>query len=81
MTFDLTLDPGRLSPRATFEETKTRNLTRVRILGLRQYCETVKLLFQVKGPQSPRDGAILRLGKEEVGCALVFALAQHLACR
>ncbi|KAI5131979.1 Integrin Alpha-X [Manis pentadactyla] len=46
VTFDLTLDPGRLSPRATFEETKTRNLTRVRILGLRQYCETVKLLFQ-----------------------------------
>uniref|UniRef100_A0A8C0L9E3 Integrin subunit alpha X n=1 Tax=Canis lupus dingo TaxID=286419 RepID=A0A8C0L9E3_CANLU len=45
VTFDLTLDPGRQSPRAIFEETKTRNLTRVQVLGLRQYCETVKLLL------------------------------------
>ncbi|XP_035974885.1 integrin alpha-X isoform X2 [Halichoerus grypus] len=45
VTFDLTLDPGRQSPRAIFEETKTWNLTRVRVLGLRQYCETVKLLL------------------------------------
>ncbi|XP_044928429.1 integrin alpha-X isoform X3 [Mustela putorius furo] len=43
VTFDLTLDPGRQSPRAIFEETKTRNLTRVRVLGLSQHCETVKL--------------------------------------
>ncbi|XP_022382124.1 integrin alpha-X isoform X2 [Enhydra lutris kenyoni] len=43
VTFDLTLDPGRQSPRAVFEETKTRNLTRVRVLGLSQHCETVKL--------------------------------------
>nr|XP_012423777.1 PREDICTED: integrin alpha-X isoform X2 [Odobenus rosmarus divergens] len=45
VTFDLTLDPGRQSPRAIFEETKTWNLTRVRVLGLRQHCETVKLLL------------------------------------
>nr|XP_045731362.1 integrin alpha-X-like isoform X1 [Mirounga angustirostris]XP_054363576.1 integrin alpha-X-like isoform X1 [Mirounga angustirostris] len=45
VTFDLTLDPGRQSPRAIFEETKTWNLTRVRVLGLGQYCETVKLLL------------------------------------
>ncbi|XP_047569508.1 integrin alpha-X isoform X2 [Lutra lutra] len=43
VTFDLTLDPGRQSPRAVFEETKTRNLTRVRVLGLSQHCETVRL--------------------------------------
>ncbi|XP_008683564.1 integrin alpha-X [Ursus maritimus] len=45
VTFDLTLDPGRQNPRAIFEETKTWNLTRVRDLGLRQHCETVKLLL------------------------------------
>ncbi|XP_027965700.1 integrin alpha-X-like isoform X4 [Eumetopias jubatus] len=45
VTYDLTLDPGRQSPRAIFEETKTWNLTRVRVLGLRQHCETVKLLL------------------------------------
>lgn len=56
MTFDLTLDPGRQSPRAIFEETKTRNLTRVRVLGLNQHCETVKLHLLVSGPQSPGDG-------------------------
>ncbi|KAK2506729.1 hypothetical protein MC885_017788 [Smutsia gigantea] len=66
VTFDLTLDPGRLSPRAIFEETKTWNLTRVRVLGLRQYCETVKLLF----PACVEDSVtpiILRLNFSLVG--------------
>ncbi|XP_050021973.1 integrin alpha-X-like isoform X1 [Alexandromys fortis] len=45
VTFDLALDPGRLSPRAIFEETKTQALTRVRILGLSRHCETVRLLL------------------------------------
>ncbi|XP_076997265.1 integrin alpha-X isoform X2 [Tamandua tetradactyla] len=45
VTFDLTLDSGRLNPRAIFDETKTRNLTRVRVLGLRKHCEDVKLLL------------------------------------
>ncbi|XP_040609474.1 integrin alpha-X isoform X2 [Mesocricetus auratus] len=45
VTFDLTLDPGRLSPRAVFKETNTQALTRVRSLGLGEYCETVKLLL------------------------------------
>ncbi|XP_037670862.1 integrin alpha-X isoform X2 [Choloepus didactylus] len=45
VTYDLTLDPGRLNPRAIFEETKTRNLTRVRVFGLDWHCETVKLLL------------------------------------
>ncbi|XP_008591417.1 PREDICTED: integrin alpha-X [Galeopterus variegatus] len=43
VTFDLALDPGRLSPRAIFEETKTRTLTRVRVLGLGLHCEPVRL--------------------------------------
>ncbi|KAK7812106.1 hypothetical protein U0070_004567 [Myodes glareolus] len=45
VTFDLALDPGRLSPRAIFEETKTQALSRVRILGLSKHCETVRLLL------------------------------------
>ncbi|ELK35217.1 Integrin alpha-X [Myotis davidii] len=45
VTFDLTLDPGHLSPRAIFKETNTRHLSRVRVLGLRQHCEDVKLLL------------------------------------
>ncbi|XP_054438590.1 integrin alpha-D [Pteronotus mesoamericanus] len=45
VTFDLTLDPGRLNPRAIFKETNTRSLTRVRVLGLGQHCEDVKLLL------------------------------------
>ncbi|XP_051049069.1 integrin alpha-X [Phodopus roborovskii] len=45
VTFDLALDPGRLSPRAIFEETKTQALTRVKTLGLSKDCETVKLLL------------------------------------
>lgn len=79
MTFDLTLDPGRQSPRAIFEETKTWNLTRVRVLGLRQYCETVKLLLLVRGPQSPGDGrdpaAGDGLGREGTGCVLILTVA------
>ncbi|EGW03253.1 Integrin alpha-X [Cricetulus griseus] len=45
VTFDLALDPGRLSPRAIFKETKTQALTRVKTLGLNKYCENVKLLL------------------------------------
>ncbi|XP_012789802.2 integrin alpha-X [Sorex araneus] len=45
VSFDLTLDPGRLNPRAIFEETKTRNLTRVQVLGLGRHCEVQKLLL------------------------------------
>uniref|UniRef100_G1S2Q1 Integrin subunit alpha X n=1 Tax=Nomascus leucogenys TaxID=61853 RepID=G1S2Q1_NOMLE len=36
VTLDLALDPGRLSPRATFQETKNRSLSRVRVLGSAQ---------------------------------------------
>lgn len=79
MTFDLTLDPGRQSPRAIFEETKTRNLTRVQVLGLRQYCETVKLLLLVRGPQNlgyGRDSeAGSGLGREGTGCVLTLTVA------
>lgn len=49
VTFDLTLDPGRLNPRAIFKETNTRHLSRVRVLGLGQHCEDVKLLLPVRG--------------------------------
>ncbi|XP_057604637.1 integrin alpha-X [Hippopotamus amphibius kiboko] len=66
VTFDLTLDPGRLSPRAVFEETKTRNLTRVRDLGLTQHCEAVRLLL----PACVEDSVtpiILRLNFSLVG--------------
>ncbi|KAM5328037.1 integrin alpha-D-like isoform 2-T2 [Glossophaga mutica] len=45
VTFDLTLDPGRLNPRAIFKETSSRSLTHVRVLGLGQHCEDVKLLL------------------------------------
>ncbi|XP_055993651.1 integrin alpha-X-like [Sorex fumeus] len=45
VSFDLTLDPGRLSPRAIFKETKMRNLTRVQVLGLGDHCEVQKLLL------------------------------------
>ncbi|XP_045051379.2 integrin alpha-D isoform X2 [Desmodus rotundus] len=45
VTFDLTLDPGRLNPRAIFKETSSRSLTRVRVLGLGRHCEDVKLLL------------------------------------
>eukprot|EP00069_Balaena_mysticetus_P002983 bmy_00717T0 len=66
VTFDLTLDPGRLSPRAVFEETRTRNLTRVRDLGLTQHCEPVRLLL----PACVEDSVtpiILRLNFSLVG--------------
>ncbi|KAM6166274.1 integrin alpha-X [Erethizon dorsatum] len=45
VTFELTLDPGRLSPRAIFKETNTRTLTQVQVFELGQRCETVKLLL------------------------------------
>uniref|UniRef100_A0A8C5KE67 VWFA domain-containing protein n=1 Tax=Jaculus jaculus TaxID=51337 RepID=A0A8C5KE67_JACJA len=45
VTFDLALDPGRLSPRAIFKETKTRTLIRDKVLGLNRHCEAVKLLL------------------------------------
>lgn len=71
MTFDLTLDPGRLSPRAVFKETKTRNLTRVQVLGLSEHCETVRLLLPVRGGLGPGDGgdseAGSGLGRESTG--------------
>ncbi|XP_043770756.1 integrin alpha-X-like isoform X2 [Cervus elaphus] len=66
VTFDLTLDPGRLSPRAIFQETKTRNLARVRELGLKQHCEAVRLLL----PDCVEDSVtpiILRLNFSLVG--------------
>lgn len=48
VTFDLTLDPGHLSPRAIFKETNTRHLSRIRVLGLQPHCEDVKLLLPVR---------------------------------
>uniref|UniRef100_A0A4W2IHN9 Integrin subunit alpha X n=1 Tax=Bos indicus x Bos taurus TaxID=30522 RepID=A0A4W2IHN9_BOBOX len=66
VTFDLTLDPGRLSSRAIFQETGTRNLTRVRELGLKQHCEAVRLLL----PDCVEDSVtpiILRLNFSLVG--------------
>ncbi|XP_036316234.1 integrin alpha-X isoform X1 [Pipistrellus kuhlii] len=45
VTFHLTLDSGRLSPRAIFKETNNQHLTRGRLLGLGQHCEEVKLLL------------------------------------
>lgn len=62
VTFDLTLDPGRLNPRAIFEETKTWNLTRVRVLGLRQHCEDVRFLLPVRKPWCSGDGGISKAG-------------------
>ncbi|KAB0384207.1 hypothetical protein FD755_006124 [Muntiacus reevesi] len=66
VTFDLTLDPGRLSPRAIFQETESRNLTRVRELGLKQHCEAVRLLL----PACVEDSVtpiVLRLNFSLVG--------------
>lgn len=77
VTFDLTLDPGRLSPRAIFQETGTRNLTRVRELGLKQHCEAVRLLLPVRGPGEGGDSKACGgwwLGRPQ-GCVLVLALA------
>ncbi|XP_011544144.1 integrin alpha-D isoform X9 [Homo sapiens] len=43
--FDLALDPGRLTSRAIFNETKNPTLTRRKTLGLGIHCETLKLLL------------------------------------
>ncbi|KAF6124914.1 integrin subunit alpha X [Phyllostomus discolor] len=45
VTLHLTLDPGHVNPRAIFKETRNRSLTHVRVLGLGQHCEDVKLLL------------------------------------
>ncbi|XP_007498040.2 integrin alpha-X [Monodelphis domestica] len=45
VSYDLALDPGRLSPRAIFDETKNRILKRVKTLKLGDHCENVKLLL------------------------------------
>ncbi|XP_073916248.1 integrin alpha-D-like isoform X4 [Castor canadensis] len=45
VSYDLVLDPGRLIPRAIFNETKNWTLTRRKILGLGDHCETMKLLL------------------------------------
>uniref|UniRef100_A0A452DSH4 Integrin subunit alpha X n=1 Tax=Capra hircus TaxID=9925 RepID=A0A452DSH4_CAPHI len=69
VTFDLTLDPGRLSPRAIFQETRTRNLTRVQELGLKQHCEAVRVHFLLP-PDCVEDSVtpiILRLNFSLVG--------------
>ncbi|XP_016073129.1 PREDICTED: integrin alpha-D [Miniopterus natalensis] len=64
--YDLALDPGRLIPRAVFEETKNWTLTRRKILGLGDHCETVKLFLPdcVEDVVSP---IILRLNFSLVG--------------
>lgn len=46
--YDLALDPGRLISRAIFEETKNWTLTRRKIVGLGEYCETLKLFLSVR---------------------------------
>uniref|UniRef100_A0A2K5BZW5 Integrin subunit alpha X n=1 Tax=Aotus nancymaae TaxID=37293 RepID=A0A2K5BZW5_AOTNA len=43
--YELALDPGRLTSRAIFDETKNRTLTRRKTLGLGVHCETLKLLL------------------------------------
>ncbi|XP_042638895.1 integrin alpha-D [Orycteropus afer afer] len=64
--YDLALDPGRLISRAIFDETKNRTLTRGKILGLGDHCETVKLLLSdcIEDSLSP---IILRLNFSLVG--------------
>ncbi|XP_032957028.1 integrin alpha-X [Rhinolophus ferrumequinum] len=66
VTFDLTLDPGRLSPRAIFKETRARYLTRTLDLGLRQHCEDVALLLSACVEDSVTP-VILRLNFSLVG--------------
>ncbi|XP_076997260.1 integrin alpha-D isoform X2 [Tamandua tetradactyla] len=66
ITYDLTLDPGRLISRAIFEETKNWTLTHVKSVGLGNHCETVKLLL----PECVEDSVspiILRLNFSLVG--------------
>ncbi|XP_039334104.2 integrin alpha-D isoform X1 [Saimiri boliviensis] len=43
--YELALDPGRLTSRAIFSETKNRTLTRRKTVGLGVHCETLKLLL------------------------------------
>ncbi|KAK2097939.1 hypothetical protein P7K49_023390 [Saguinus oedipus] len=68
VTLDLALDPGRLSPRATFQETKSRSLSRVRVLGLKTHCENFNLLLPVRlgtGVGGGRTGAGRGQGRRE----------------
>lgn len=80
VTFELTLDPGRLSPRATFKETNTRTLTRVQVFELSRHCETLQLLLRVRQPQLHVGGGPLeasrRLGREGPGHDMVLSGAR-----
>ncbi|XP_005352001.1 integrin alpha-D [Microtus ochrogaster] len=64
--YDLALDPGRLIPRAVFDETKNWTLSRRKTLGLGVHCEVIKLLLPdcVEDVVSP---IILRLDFSLVG--------------
>ncbi|XP_021501487.2 integrin alpha-X isoform X1 [Meriones unguiculatus] len=66
VTFHLTLDHARMSPRAIFKETTARTLTREKTLGLTRHCETVTLLLPacVEDPVTP---VTLRLNFSLVG--------------
>uniref|UniRef100_A0A5F8GUS3 VWFA domain-containing protein n=1 Tax=Monodelphis domestica TaxID=13616 RepID=A0A5F8GUS3_MONDO len=48
LIYDLALDPGRLTPRAIFEETKkpTRHHVKI-VIGLTKFCQSLKLLLPV----------------------------------
>lgn len=67
VTFDLTLDPGRLSPRAIFKETRARNLTRTLDLGLSQHCEEVALLLSVRRLGGPGSAGVAETGSDWAG--------------
>ncbi|XP_043824321.1 integrin alpha-D-like [Dromiciops gliroides] len=72
VSYDLALDPGRLSPRAIFDETRNRILKRVKILGLKTDCEAVKLLL----PECVEESLtpiILRLNFTLVGQPIPFS--------
>ncbi|XP_036597498.1 integrin alpha-X-like [Trichosurus vulpecula] len=72
VSYDLVLDPGRLSPRAIFDETKNRILKRAVILGLGNHCETVELLL----PECVEDSVtpiILRLNFTLEGQPIPFS--------
>lgn len=78
MTFDLALDPGRLNPRAIFQETKNRTLARVRVLDLGLHCENVQWLL----PDCVEDSLTpitLRLNFSLVGKPLSQGLRPMLA--
>uniref|UniRef100_A0A8I6A686 Integrin subunit alpha D n=1 Tax=Rattus norvegicus TaxID=10116 RepID=A0A8I6A686_RAT len=66
VTYDLALDPGRSVVRAFFDETKNGILRRIRVFGLTQKCETLKLILPdcVDNSVSP---IILRLNYTLVG--------------